>query len=78
MAEGTLQLRGEHAHALPRANRKFEAGRVCAEEGCETRLSIYNKSKLCWQHEPLRYDVLRGRKKKRPDFGSLEDDLSAA
>lgn len=71
MAQGTLHMRGEHAHALPRANRVFAPGRVCAEEGCDTRLSIYNKSTLCWQHEPLRYDVLRGRKKKRPDYGSF-------
>ena len=71
MRDGTLNLRGEHAHALPRANRVYSTGRVCAHEGCETRLSMYNKSKLCWQHEPLRYDVLRGRKKKRPDYGSF-------
>lgn len=74
MSNGSsLTMRGEHAHALPRANRVYEAGRVCAEEGCDTRLSMYNRSKLCWQHEPLRYDVLRGRKKKRPDYGELSD-----
>ena len=70
MRDGSRNMRGEHAHALPRANRVFSTGRVCAEDGCETRLSMYNKSKLCWQHEPLRYDVLRGRKKKRPDYGT--------
>lgn len=73
MKDGSLTMRGKHVNALPRANRVYEAGRVCAEEGCDTRLSMYNRSKLCWQHEPLRYDVLRGRKKKRPDFGNLSD-----
>jgi hypothetical protein len=72
MREGTLHMRGEHAHTLPRPNRLYSTGRVCAEDGCDTILSRYNRSKLCWQHEPLRYDVLRGRKKKRPD------DLKAA
>ena len=67
MREDTLKLRGARVHALPRANRTFSGGRVCAADGCETRLSVYNRGTLCWQHTPLRYDVLRGRKKKRPE-----------
>lgn len=26
-------------------------GRVCAEEGCTTRLSIYNRSERCFAHQ---------------------------
>jgi hypothetical protein len=50
---------------LPRRNRVFGAGRQCAEAGCITEISIYNKSTYCWAHEPLRYYVARGRKKRR-------------
>lgn len=50
---------------LPRRNRVFGPGRQCAEEGCITEISIYNKSKYCWAHEPVRYYVARGRKKRR-------------
>jgi hypothetical protein len=41
----------------------WPAGRVCAEPGCITGISIYNRSKYCWAHEPLHYYVPRGRKK---------------
>jgi hypothetical protein len=30
-----------------------EAIRTCATEGCETRLSAYNRDDRCWQHEPV-------------------------
>jgi hypothetical protein len=26
---------------------------------------MYNRSKLCWSHEPIRYYIARGRKKRR-------------
>ena len=45
-----------------RASRAFKAGRVCGEEGCETVLSIYNKGKYCYQHEPMSTPRTRGRK----------------
>lgn len=41
------------------------AGRVCAEDGCFTRLSIYNKAEVCFQHQPkdfINY-ARRGRRK---------------
>jgi hypothetical protein len=44
-----------------RANRTYPADRVCDGDGCDTRLSIYNGSTLCWQHEPLRIRLPRGR-----------------
>jgi hypothetical protein len=69
MREDAITFRGARANTLPRPNRTYSTGRVCAIEGCATRLSVYNRSTFCWQHEPLRYDVLRGRKKKRPPEG---------
>ena len=40
----------------------FPQGRVCAEEGCGTRLSIYNDSDHCYLHEPLSVPRMRGKK----------------
>ena len=65
MREESLILRGASVQTLPRRNRTWGRGRVCAEEGCTTRLSMYNRSKLCWNHEPIRYYIARGRKKRR-------------
>jgi hypothetical protein len=38
---------------------------VCAEPGCETKLSRYNKWEFCWQHEPVHAYVPRGKRKSR-------------
>jgi hypothetical protein len=65
MRDGTNEYRGSAVRTLPRANRTYAEGRVCAETGCTTRLSIYNRSELCWQHEPVRAYVERGERKKR-------------
>ena len=35
--------RGARIRELPRANRTYPGGRVCAAEGCSTKLSIYNR-----------------------------------
>jgi hypothetical protein len=63
MRDEGLPLRGAPIRALPRRNRRWPAGRVCAEPGCITAISTYNRSKYCWAHEPLHYYVPRGRKK---------------
>lgn len=55
-------IRGSRALALPRANKKAAAGRVCAHPGCETRISVYNKRDKCWTHAEMRVPRLRGRK----------------
>ncbi len=65
MREEGLPLRGAAVHALPRRNRTWPEGRVCAEEGCITRISKYHKSNYCWAHQPVRYYISRGRKKRR-------------
>ena len=61
----TGALRGEliRSHAI--LSRTYREGRVCFAEGCSTRLSIYNGSRLCWQHEPLRVYSMRVYKKRR-------------
>jgi len=45
-----------------RPSRTFGKGRVCRESGCGTRLSIYNKGKFCYKHEPMAVPRTRGRK----------------
>jgi hypothetical protein len=47
-----------------RPNRTYPADRVCDTDGCDTRLSIYNGSTLCWQHEPVHIHPPRGPEKK--------------
>ena len=54
--------RGEKVHKLPKPNRTYTGGRVCAADGCETKLSIYNKWDYCWQHEPVHTYISRGRR----------------
>ena len=63
MREEGLPLRGAPIHPLPKRNRVWTTGRVCAEPGCITKISMYNRAKYCWVHEPLHYYVARGRKK---------------
>jgi hypothetical protein len=50
---------------LPRPNKQYVTGRVCAEPDCETKLSRYNKWQYCWQHEPVHAYVPRGKRKSR-------------
>lgn len=45
-----------------RPSRSFARGRVCAAEGCLTRLSIYNDGSYCYQHEPTAVPRMRGKK----------------
>jgi hypothetical protein len=64
MSDQTV-IKGSRAQQLPRPNRTYRGGRVCAHEGCETRLSIYNKSTYCWQHAPVRFPLVRGERRKK-------------
>ncbi|HEX2424490.1 MAG TPA: hypothetical protein VHM47_01255 [Actinomycetota bacterium] len=57
--------RGSQVRELPKANRTFGSGRVCAAEGCSTKLSVYNKWDFCWQHEPVHDYVPRGKRKRK-------------
>ena len=53
---------GTRITSIDRPSKKFAAGRVCLEPGCETRLSIYNNGKFCYTHEPRSVPRTRGKK----------------
>lgn len=45
-----------------RPSRAFKKDRTCREEGCGTRLSMYNQGKYCFLHEPMAVPRTRGKK----------------
>ena len=45
-----------------RPSRTFRRGRICAEAGCETKLSIYNDEEYCSVHVSPSAPRLRGKK----------------
>ena len=45
-----------------RPSRTFASGRVCAEPGCDTKLSIYNDDEYCCLHVSPSTPRLRGKK----------------
>jgi hypothetical protein len=57
--EERLILRGRLAPAGQRPRRTSPGDRICAADGCRTRLSIYNPSALCWQHQVPRRFIQR-------------------
>ena len=36
-----------------RPSKAFGEDRVCRQPGCNTKLSMYNNGKYCFQHEPM-------------------------
>jgi len=60
MSSGSVSARPISGNERP--SKAFRAGRVCAEEGCGTKLSIYNNGKFCAQHAPMAVPRTRGRK----------------
>jgi len=60
--------RGARVRELPRANRTYGADRICAAEGCSTKLSMYNRWTFCWQHEPVHTYVARGKRRSRKEM----------
>ena len=56
----TISVRPLNDHDQP--PRKFAPGRVCAEPGCDTRLSIYNEGTHCSKHNMSVKPRLRGKK----------------
>jgi hypothetical protein len=60
--------RGARVSELPRANQTYPGGRICAAEGCSTKLSIYNKWDFCWQHEPVHVFISRGKRRSRKEM----------
>ena len=64
MKERSGGVRASMVTTLPRPNRVYSTDRVCLDEGCDTRLSRYNKRDYCFAHAPVVYPVMRGRKPK--------------
>ena len=58
-------LRGSRPRELPRPNRTYSSDRVCAAEGCVTRLSVYNRASYCWTHTPTRFPLARGERRRK-------------
>jgi hypothetical protein len=58
--EGSVGGTSFNGHGRP--SRTFPRGRICAEDGCETLLSIYNEGRFCFHHEPQTTPRMRGRK----------------
>jgi len=53
----------------PRPAQTYPPGRACVSEGCWTKLSIYNESDRCWVHAPLRYPLVRGKRRVKVAWG---------
>ena len=56
-----------------RPNRTYAQGRVCAQLGCESGLSIYNPSSMCWLHQSPRVYIVRGKRRRR---GGVERSIA--
>ena len=54
-------VKGHRPGNDPPPSKIERVGRICRETECDTRLSIYNKSGFCWQHQPLIFPNYRGR-----------------
>ena len=54
-------VRGAAIKGVTRPSKRFAEGRVCARQGCHTRLSQYNKAEYCHAHAPIRFPRVRGK-----------------
>ncbi len=55
-------LRASGINGADRPSPVFGTDRVCGEDGCGTRLSIYNDSAWCSLHAPMEVPRTRGKK----------------
>ncbi|CAN5211943.1 hypothetical protein BH24ACT1_BH24ACT1_07940 [soil metagenome] len=53
----TRSVAGEDAPAV-----RARPGRICGEDDCQTRLSIYNDGSFCSVHAPMSTPRTRGKK----------------
>jgi hypothetical protein len=72
-SDTTIRVIRGHApdgRSSSRGAARFAKGRMCAEDGCPTRLSVYNPAGRCWQHEiPHTAFVRAGRRRASVDEG---------
>lgn len=55
-------LAGERFTSDDHPSARYASGRVCGEDGCATRLSIYNDGDRCSLHQPMETPRMRGKK----------------
>jgi hypothetical protein len=60
-------VKGTRPQKLPAASREEPEGRVCAANGCDTLLSVYNSRDVCWQHSDLTFPNYRGKRLSDPE-----------
>jgi hypothetical protein len=60
LGEDSIGATGFSDHGRPA--RTFARGRICAEPGCDTKLSIYNDDEFCCLHVSPSTPRLRGKK----------------
>jgi hypothetical protein len=53
--------RGRRLDGGSRAPKTYSTERLCAGNGCDTKLSRYNRREFCFTHAPVKYPRLRGR-----------------
>ncbi len=58
--------KGTRPGHLPAPSRPEEEGRVCTYPGCETKLSVYNGTRRCWQHAEVVFPNHRGKRLRTP------------
>jgi hypothetical protein len=55
-------LLGSRITSTEGSTRRYRTGRVCREDCCETKLSVYNDGAFCSLHAPMVVPRTRGRK----------------
>jgi hypothetical protein len=59
MAENVMK--GRRLTGANRAPKTYSTERLCAQRGCSTKLSRYNRREWCYAHAPTKFPRLRGR-----------------
>jgi hypothetical protein len=62
-----LPIRGNTAGRPAKRSQTYARNRTCGNEGCTTRLSIYNRAARCWLHEPPQKYVMNTGGRPRKD-----------
>lgn len=57
----TTTVKGRRIAGSARPSRTVKGERVCAQKGCDTKLSQYNRREFCYSHAPVRFPRVRGR-----------------
>ena len=58
-------VKGRSAGSEGTAPKRYQFGRVCVEDDCDTVLSVYNRTAHCWVHDPGRSFSVRGARRRK-------------